>query len=61
MKEKIVAALIYAGTMLATALLITVVLLEWVVGCGEVTYLPDNTWYTNECLFIPHEQKTGTW
>ena len=61
MKEKIVAALIYAGTMLAVALLITVVMLEWIVGCGEVTYLPDGTWHTNECLFIPHEQKTGTW
>jgi len=61
MKEKIVAALIYAGTMLAVALLIMVVMLEWVVGCGEVTYLPDGTWHTNECLFIPHEQKTGTW
>lgn len=61
MQDKIVAALIYAGTILATALLITVVLLEWIVGCGEVTYLPDSTWHTNECLFIPHEQKTGTW
>lgn len=40
---------------------LTVVLLEWSVGCGEVTYYADGTYRTNECLFFNNEIKEGTW
>ncbi len=38
-----------------------VVVLEWLVGCGEVTYFADGTWRTNECLFQERPITTGTW
>ena len=34
---------------------------EWIIGCGEVTYLPDRTWQSNECIFIPNEISYGKW
>ena len=37
------------------------VLFEWIIGCGEVTYLPDRTWQSNECIFIPNEISYGKW
>lgn len=61
LRETIVKALIYATCALIGAAMFAIVLLEWAVGCGEVQYFPDNTWQTGECLFIPHEQKSGTW
>jgi hypothetical protein len=36
-------------------------LLEWMVGCGEVTYLSDRTWQSNDCLFLPSEIIYGIW
>ena len=41
--------------------LFSVILLEWLVGCGEVTYFADGTWKTNECLFQDRPITTGTW
>ena len=41
--------------------LFSVVLLEWLVGCGEVTYFADGTWKSNECLFQDRPITTGTW
>jgi len=38
-----------------------VVVLEWLVGCGEVTYFADGTWRSNECLFQDRPITTGTW
>jgi len=46
---------------LIIATMFSVILLEWVAGCGEIIYYPDRTWKTGECLFIPHEVKHGTW
>ena len=43
------------------AILMAVVVLELLVGCGEVTYLADGTWKSNECLFQTTNILTGTW
>ena len=41
--------------------LVALVLIEWSVGCGEITYHADGTWTTNECAFLPHKQARGEW
>jgi hypothetical protein len=54
----------YTLTTLAMVLmsaLFGVVLLEWIAGCGEVTYFADGTWKSNECLFQDRPITTGTW
>lgn len=61
LREMVVKATIQAIAILLAATLFAGVLLEWVAGCGEITYYPDGTWQTNECLFIDNEIKTGTW
>jgi hypothetical protein len=38
-----------------------IVLLEWLSGCGEVTYLPDRTWHSKECIFLVNEISYGNW
>jgi hypothetical protein len=40
---------------------ISIVFAELAVGCGEVTYSPNRTWASNECLFIPSEISYGRW
>ena len=45
----------------AIGTLLAMVLLEWIVGCGEVTYFADGTWITNECLFQDNKISKGTW
>ena len=40
---------------------ICLVLIEWAVGCGEVTYLSDHTWKSNDCVFLPREVSYGEW
>ena len=53
---------LYLGiAMFLLAILMTVVILELIVGCGEVTYLADGTWKSNECLFQTTDILTGTW
>ena len=37
------------------------ILIEWVSGCGEVTYFPDRTWKSNECAFLSSEISYGKW
>jgi hypothetical protein len=43
------------------AMLFVVIVLELLVGCGEVSYLADGTWKTNECIFQHTDILTGTW
>ena len=45
----------------AIGTLFAMVLLEWLAGCGEVTYFADGTWITNECLFQDNKISQGTW
>lgn len=41
--------------------LVMVVLIEWIGGCGQINYYPDNTWETGDCVFLTIEKRTGTW
>lgn len=52
---------ILAKLYILTALAFTYIAIEWMAGCGEVTYFEDHTWQTNECVFRTVEIKTGTW
>ena len=45
----------------AIAVLAAILVLELAVGCGQVTYLPDRTWASNECLFVESEISYGRW
>jgi hypothetical protein len=47
--------------LLFASLFCSLIVLEWLVGCGEVTYFPDHTWVTNECLLLPIEMDSGMW
>jgi len=47
--------------MVLIAVLMAVIVLELLVGCGEVTYLADGTWKSNECIFQHTDILTGTW
>jgi len=37
------------------------VLIEWLVGCGEREYFADGTWRTIECVFQDNEIHEGRW
>jgi hypothetical protein len=50
-----ISGLIIAG------ILLSVLFFEVLAGCGEVTYFPDRTWQSNECVFIPSEISYGKW
>ena len=41
--------------------ILAVDILEWIEGCGEVTYFADRTWETNKCLFQDNDIQTGRW
>jgi hypothetical protein len=45
----------------AVGILISIVFIELAVGCGQVTYFPDRTWRSNECVFISSEISYGRW
>jgi hypothetical protein len=42
-------------------ILISIIVTEVMVGCGQVTYFPDRTWRSNECIFISSEIIYGIW
>ncbi len=41
--------------------MVFLMVLEFVVGCGETTYYANGTYTTNECLFIPYTPTSGRW
>jgi hypothetical protein len=45
----------------AMGIVVAVLVLELAVGCGQVTYLPDRTWRSNECVFVSSEIVYGLW
>ena len=47
--------------LIASALVVGIMIIEWLAGCGEATHFADGTWVTNECLFIPYETTSGNW
>ena len=36
-------------------------LMEWAIGCGEISYFSDGTWQSNNCFLLPFEVKSGLW
>lgn len=47
--------------LIAAALVVGIMIVEWLAGCGEPTYFASGVWETNECLFIPYETASGNW
>jgi hypothetical protein len=45
----------------AVSVFTVMLLLELMAGCGQVTYLPDRTWRSNECVFISYDIQYGRW
>ena len=56
-----VGKIISSSILLAVGLLLFLLLIEFMVGCGEKKYHKDRTWETNACVFLPHKVKAGTW
>mgnify|MGYP003673654416 FL=1 len=48
-------------TLLVVGMLLTLIILETLSGCGQRTYFQDRTWVTGECLFIPYTTTSGKW
>jgi hypothetical protein len=46
---------------IAFSALLSLVLINWMMGCGEVEYHADGTFVTGECLVIPYTPVKGTW
>ena len=47
--------------LLIISVLLSLMILETLSGCGERTYFQNHTWVTGECLFIPFSPTTGRW
>ena len=58
---KIAKFLLIAFATIGCAILFSVIFIEWMAGCGEVTYFADRTWVTNECVFQDNTIQRGTW
>jgi len=46
---------------LVVGMLLTLIILETLSGCGQRTYFQNRTWVTGECLFIPYTTTSGKW
>ena len=53
--------LVQGGVLIALGLLLSVVLLEAVSGCGQAIYNADGTWVTGQCVFVPYTPTGGKW
>ena len=53
--------LIHGATLIALALLLSVVLLETMSGCGQAIYNADGTWATGQCILVPYTPAAGKW
>jgi len=53
--------LLATGVIGFVSLVLVLLMIEFMVGCGEKTYHKDRTWETNACVFLPHKVKTGEW
>jgi len=42
-------------------LVLGVVLVEFMSGCGEVTHYSDRTWVSNDCVFQDTQIQRGKW
>ena len=41
--------------------LVVLLMLNWLMQCGEPIYFSDRTWTTGDCLLIPYTPVSGTW
>ncbi len=57
----ILSAIGYVAFTVLFGLFMGVIVVEWLVGCGEKIYYADGTWVTGECVFVPYETTTGEW
>ena len=48
-------------TLAIAALIMLAIMVEWIAGCGEVTYNADRTWVSNECVFQDRPITRGKW
>jgi hypothetical protein len=46
---------------IAAGILLSFILVETAVGCGEVTYRADRTWQSNQCVFLTTKMDRGKW
>jgi hypothetical protein len=53
--------IISASTMSVVVAVVILILVEWLVGCGEPIYSADGAWRTDECLFLSAAPATGRW
>ena len=53
--------IISAGIMSVIVALIILVLVEWIVGCGEPIYNASGAWRMGECIFLSAAPATGWW
>jgi hypothetical protein len=53
--------IISASTMSVVVAFVVLILVEWLVGCGEPIYSADGAWRTGECLFLSAAPATGRW
>lgn len=40
---------------------IGLVVINWLIQCGEPIYYADRTWTTGECILIPYTPVSGRW
>ena len=53
--------LIQGATLVALGLLLSVVILETISGCGQAIYNADGTWATGQCILVPYTPAAGKW
>jgi hypothetical protein len=53
--------LIQGATLVALGLLLSVVILETMSGCGQTIYNADGTWATGQCILVPYTPAAGKW
>ena len=54
-------AILWVLTLTVTATFVSWMFINFILGCGEIQYLPNGQWQTGECFYFPHTQKTGEW
>jgi len=54
-------AILWVLTLTTTAAFLSWMMINIILGCGEVQYLPNGQWQTGECFYVPHTQHTGEW
>lgn len=43
------------------AMFLCLIVINWIIQCGEPIYFADRTWTTGECILIPYTPVSGRW